>query len=77
MLIDSPDVPRQAIALKDVILTAIVIKKLPRAAGSTAVNKAWEKAGVKESWEKSAWAKKMQSTERRKGLTDFERCVLT
>jgi len=73
VLIDSPDVPRQAIALKNVVLTPIVIPKLPRAAGSTPVSKAWEKAGVKAKWDESAWAKKMVSTERRKALNDFER----
>ncbi|MCJ1335689.1 hypothetical protein MMC09_000962 [Bachmanniomyces sp. S44760] len=66
-------VPRHAISLANIILTHIVIPKLPRAAGTGAVAKAWKKEGVEEKWEESAWAKKREQTRRRSNLNDFER----
>jgi large subunit ribosomal protein L14e len=50
-----------------------VIDKLPRASGSSAVKRAWEKAGIDAKWKESNWAKKRQTQARRKALTDFER----
>ena len=35
--------------------------------------KAWEKAGVEEKWAESAWAKRREQREKRRGLSDFER----
>ncbi|MCJ1481101.1 hypothetical protein MMC06_001257 [Schaereria dolodes] len=78
-LVDGPSskskaaVPRHAISLANVTLTPIVIPKLPRAAGTGAVAKAWEKEGIEEKWDQSAWAKKRIQKERRAALTDFER----
>ncbi|CAD6574947.1 MAG: hypothetical protein CYPHOPRED_005536 [Cyphobasidiales sp. Tagirdzhanova-0007] len=74
-LIDGPEsgVPRQAIAYKKVVLTPYVLKKLPRAAGSTAVSKVWKASGVDEKWEKSAWAKKRATQMTRRSLSDFDR----
>ena len=72
-LVDGPSskekaaVPRHAISLANVILTPIVLPKLPRAAGTGAVAKAWEK------WDQSTWAKKREQREKRRGLSDFER----
>ncbi|MCJ1476163.1 hypothetical protein MMC13_004828 [Lambiella insularis] len=68
-----PAVPRHAIALANVILTPIVIPKLPRAAGTGAVARAWKKAEVEEKWAESAWAKKREQREKRRGLSDFDR----
>ncbi|MCJ1308509.1 hypothetical protein MMC25_002162 [Agyrium rufum] len=68
-----PPVPRQSVALQNIILTPLVLRKLPRAAGRAAVAKVWEKDGVDEKWEKSAWAQKRKQRERRGTLSDFER----
>ncbi len=55
------------------IVTPIVIPKLPRAAGRGPVAKAWEKEEVEAKWEKSAWAKRREQRVKRRGLNDFER----
>lgn len=55
------------------IITPIVIPKLPRAAGRGPVAKAWEKAEVDSKWDQSAWAKRRDQREKRQGLSDFER----
>ena len=66
-------VPRHAEALGNVVLTHIVIPKLPRAAGRGAVAKAWEKSEVESKWDESAWAKRRAVREKRRNLTDFDR----
>ncbi|MDI1485438.1 MAG: hypothetical protein OHK93_000576 [Ramalina farinacea] len=68
-----PPIPRHSAALNNLIVTPIVIEKLPRAAGRTAVSKAWEKAEVEEKWANSAWAKRREQREKRRGLSDLER----
>lgn len=79
VLIDGPStdsktaVPRQAIASAQLILTPIILAKLPRAARSGVVKAAWEKAGIEAKWQESAWAKKRSQKEKRRALTDFER----
>jgi ribosomal protein L14E/L6E/L27E len=79
VLVDGPSskaelaVPRHASPLSAVSLTNIVIPKLPRAAGSAALKKQWEAAGVDEKWTGSSYAKKMEKATRRKQLNDFER----
>jgi large subunit ribosomal protein L14e len=67
-LIDGPttSVPRQAIAYRHLILTPYTITSLPRAAGSGAIKKAFEKAGVVEKWNASSWAKKLAARASRK-----------
>lgn len=55
------------------IVTPIVIPKLPRAAGRGPVARAWEKEEVEAKWEKSAWAKRREQRVKRRGLNDFER----
>jgi len=78
-LVDGPSktpnmaVPRHATALGNVILTHIVMPKLPRAAGRGAVARAWEKDEVEQKWEESAWAKRRAVREKRRNLTDFDR----
>ncbi|KAL8788508.1 MAG: hypothetical protein Q9195_007247 [Heterodermia aff. obscurata] len=78
-LVDGPSknpdlvVDRHATALGNVVLTPIVIEKLPRAAGRGAVAKAWEKNEVEQKWDQSAWAKRRALREKRRGLSDFER----
>ncbi|KAL9101197.1 MAG: hypothetical protein Q9163_003515 [Psora crenata] len=78
VLIDGPSktlpaVPRQAAPLNNVILTPIVIPRLPRAAGRGAVARAWEKEGVEQKWADSAWAKRREQREKRRNLSDFDR----
>ena len=78
-LVDGPSksenaaVPRHAIGLNNLIVTPIVIPKLPRAAGRGAVAKAWEKEEVEDKWAQSAWAKRREQREKRRNLTDFDR----
>ncbi|KAH7037428.1 ribosomal protein L14 [Microdochium trichocladiopsis] len=79
VLIDGPSsdaklvVPRQAIALANVLLAPIKVDKLPRAARTGTVKKAWENAGIDAKWKESSWAKRKEQGERRRALTDFER----
>ncbi|KAI4158109.1 MAG: hypothetical protein LQ342_007743 [Letrouitia transgressa] len=79
ILVDGPSkkengaVPRHAVGLSNVIVTPIVIPKLPRAAGRGAVAKAWEKEEVESKWDQSAWAKRREQREKRRSLSDFER----
>ncbi|MCJ1355809.1 MAG: hypothetical protein MMC33_005801 [Icmadophila ericetorum] len=75
ILVDGPSaaVPRHAISLQNVILTPLVLPKLPRAIGTGPLAKAWGKEGIDEKWNQSAWAKKREQREKRKGLSDFER----
>ncbi|KAL9637805.1 MAG: hypothetical protein Q9164_001968 [Protoblastenia rupestris] len=78
ILIDGPSktlpaVPRQSAPLNNLILTPIVIPKLPRAAGRGAVAKAWEKEGVDQKWAESAWARRREQREKRRNLSDFDR----
>lgn len=78
-MIDGPSsdaklvVPRQAIALANVLLAPLKVDKLPRAARTGTVQKAWEKAGIDSKWKESSWAKRKEQGERRRALTDFER----
>ena len=55
------------------LLSPIVIEKLPRGARTGAVKAAWEKAEIDSKWAESNWAKKKLQQERRKALTDFDR----
>ena len=79
MLIDGPStkedqvVPRQPIATKILSLTPWVIPNLPKAAGTGAVKKAWEKNEIDNKWLESSWAKKRDQQDKRRNLTDFER----
>ncbi|KAK5101880.1 hypothetical protein LTS08_004339 [Lithohypha guttulata] len=79
VLVDGPSkiegkaVPRTPIALSAVTLTKIVIPKLPKAAGTGAISKLWEKEEVDKKWAESATAKKRDQTDRRRNLSDFER----
>ncbi|CAK7271066.1 hypothetical protein SEPCBS119000_004410 [Sporothrix epigloea] len=80
VLVDGPatdanpgGVTRQAVALADVLLTAIVIANLPRGSRSGTVEAAWEKAEVDSKWKASNWYKKRLQNDRRKALTDFDR----
>ncbi|MCJ1364521.1 hypothetical protein MMC16_003632 [Acarospora aff. strigata] len=79
VLVDGPStkekasVPRHASPLGHVILTPIVIPKLPRAVRTGALRKAWEKAEVQTKWEESAWAQNRERRQKRRALTDFER----
>ena len=78
-LVDGPStdtktaVPRQSLPLANVILTPLILAKLPRGARTGVVKSQWEKAGIEAKWQESAWAKKRQQKERRRALTDFER----
>jgi large subunit ribosomal protein L14e len=66
-------VPRQAVHLNTISLTPYVIPQLPKAAGTGAVKKLWEKNEIDSKWAESSWAKKREQQDRRRNLTDFER----
>lgn len=74
-LIDGPStsVPRQPLPYRSLILTPYTIASLPRAAGTGAIRKAFEKAEVQAKWEGSSWSKKLVARETRRQASDFER----
>jgi ribosomal protein L14E/L6E/L27E len=77
VLVDGPSkdapVPRHSAPLSNVILTPIVLKKLPLAIGHGPLTKVWEKEEVESKWKESGWAKSKARREKRKNLSDFER----
>ncbi|KAK0548034.1 hypothetical protein OC846_003134 [Tilletia horrida] len=77
-VIDNPSagVARQVFQYRDLTLTPYLIKGLPRGAGSSAVKRAFDKAGVAEKWAASSWAKKRAALVARRGLSDFGRFEL-
>ncbi|KAJ2744070.1 hypothetical protein GGI20_003265 [Coemansia sp. BCRC 34301] len=77
-IIDGPttDVKRQIITYKNVVLTDIVVKRLPRTIGTKALAKFLEKEQVVEAWQKTAWAQKLEARKRRANMSDFDRFKL-
>ena len=77
VLVDGPQkftgIHRQVMGLKRLSLTDVVVKDLPR--GSTQKNlvKGWTEQGIMEQWQKSAWAKKLDSKVKRANMNDFDR----
>ncbi|EPQ29490.1 uncharacterized protein PFL1_02709 [Pseudozyma flocculosa PF-1] len=74
-IIDGPQtgVERQAFPYKHLTLTPLVVKGLPRGAGSAAVKKYFEKENILERWASSAWAKKLAAVKTRRAGSDFDR----
>ncbi|BGP40565.1 hypothetical protein JCM10450v2_004560 [Rhodotorula kratochvilovae] len=74
-LIDGPStgVARQPFTYRRLVLTPYVLKKLPRAAGTSTVKKVWDASEVDAKWAKSAWAQKRAAQEKRRNTSDFER----
>lgn len=72
VLIDGPNVLRQAIALNKVELTDIVLE-LTRGAEASDVEKQWSAVDVDGKWKESATAKKLAIQQKRAALNDFER----
>lgn len=54
-------------------LTGIVIPKLPRGIGHSALKKKWDEHDVENKWNESSFAKSREKSLRRKQLNDFER----
>ncbi|KAJ1816256.1 hypothetical protein LPJ56_002401, partial [Coemansia sp. RSA 2599] len=77
-IVDGPttNVPRQVIAFKKVVLTDIVVKRLPRTISSKPLAKVLEKQQIVEAWQKTAWAQKLVTRERRAAMSDFDRFKL-
>ncbi|KAJ2157038.1 hypothetical protein GGF46_004783 [Coemansia sp. RSA 552] len=77
-VVDGPTtgVKRQMMPFKNVVLTDIVVKRLPRTVGSKSLAKFLEKQEVVEAWNKSSWAKKLEARKRRAAMTDFDRFKL-
>ncbi|KAJ3562391.1 hypothetical protein NP233_g9606 [Leucocoprinus birnbaumii] len=74
-IIDGPStgVPRQSFPYKHLLLTPFKLTKLPRGAGSGVIQKLVEREGIVEKWDKSAWAQKRATKEKRQSLGDFDR----
>ncbi|PVU88154.1 hypothetical protein BB559_005703 [Furculomyces boomerangus] len=74
-LIDGPTtgVHRQIISFSHVTLTDIVMNKLPRTIGTTALKRAIKAQHIDEAWNKTAWAQKLAVRNIRGGLSDFDR----
>ncbi|KAF8588167.1 hypothetical protein K439DRAFT_1630004 [Ramaria rubella] len=74
-VIDGPTtgVPRQSFPYRHLILTPLSVKTLPRGARTGTVRKYVEKEAIVEKWDKSAWAQKLDTTKRRRNISDFER----
>lgn len=74
-IIDGPttSVPRQSFPYKYLTLTPLLVKGLPRAAGSGVIKKFLEKQETVSKWDSSAWAKKLAAVQSRRALSDFER----
>ncbi|KAI8872949.1 60S ribosomal protein L14e [Ramicandelaber brevisporus] len=77
-LIDGPTtgVARQEFSYKRMLLTPLVVKKLPRGTGAKALAKAFERDEIAAKWAKSGWAKKLEQRKVRASLTDFDRFKL-
>lgn len=77
-MIDGPTtgVSRQAHSFRRLTLTPLVVKGLPRAAGKTTVAKYLEKNDTINAWNKTNWAKKLESRQTRAELSDFDRFKL-
>lgn len=72
-MIDGPAVERQAIPLNKVVLTPLVLERLPRGSRTATVNKKWAAADIDGKWAATSWAKKLAVRQRRANLSDFER----
>ncbi|KDQ53703.1 hypothetical protein JAAARDRAFT_197160 [Jaapia argillacea MUCL 33604] len=74
-IIDGPTtgVPRQSFPYRHLTLTPILMKNLPRGAGTGVIRKQLEKEATIEKWNKSSWAQKRAAVEARRKLNDFER----
>ena len=72
VLIQGPQVPRQACLIRHTNLTRIVIE-IPRAARTKTMLKCWTAAEVDAKFAATSAAKKLVRNEIRKNLTDFER----
>ncbi|PVU96315.1 hypothetical protein BB561_001252 [Smittium simulii] len=75
VIVDGPTngVHRHVASLSKVTLTDIVMKKLPRTIGTTALKKAIITQKIDEQWNQTAWAKKIATRVTRASLTDFDR----
>lgn len=73
-MVDGPTtgVARQVMPFREMTLTRFVVK-LPRAAGTPVVKKAFEASDVAKKWAESKWAKTLAAREARKNTTDFDR----
>jgi large subunit ribosomal protein L14e len=75
VLVDGPTtgVARQAIGVRRIALTPLVLKKLPRAVRTGTLRKVVEAQKLTEQWAQTSWGKKIAARQARKSLNDFER----
>ena len=80
VLVDGPQsvtgIHRQVVPLKCISLTDVVVAKLPRNSTQKNLVKAWTEQSTLATWQKTAWAKKLDSKAKRAALTDFDRFKL-
>jgi hypothetical protein len=67
---------RQVVPLKCISLTDVVVAKLPRNSTQKNLVKAWTEQSTLATWQKTAWAKKLDSKAKRAAMTDFDRFKL-
>ena len=70
-----PKVPRHAASLKHVILTGIVMKKLPRGIRTGKLQKKWDAEKVEDQYKATSHHRKQVIREKRANMTDFDRFV--
>ena len=72
VLVEGPLVKRQSLSFKRCTLTPLVLQ-IPRSIGSKALKKQMEAQDLMGKWNKTAWAKKIQTRALRASLGDFDR----
>lgn len=74
-LVDCPStgVPRHVALFRHMLLTKMVLEKMPRGACSKTVQKRFEEQGIAAKWGETVTAKKAAKKEARAKLNDFER----
>lgn len=74
VLVEGPTtgVSRVCLPVRRLALTRFLVK-IPRACKTSCLKKAMEDAKIMESWEKTAWAQKLQKREIRRNMNDFDR----
>jgi large subunit ribosomal protein L14e len=67
-------VPRLSYPYKHLTLTPLKLSALPRGDGTKHVRKEVYKEAIVDEWDKSSWALKRVTVQKRWALTDFGRC---
>ncbi len=76
VLVEGPELARQALSFKRCTLTDLLVK-IPRNVGTTYLQKAIKDQNLVGKWNKTTWAKKLVTRQVRANLTDFDRFKLS